>query len=496
MIKKLQFSILILLISVTTQAQNWIQIGADIDGESAGDNSGYSVDLNADGSVLAIGAISNNDSFYAAGQVRIYENLSGTWVQIGEDINGTASDDGFGYSVSLSSDGTVVAIGAPYNDDIAVNSGQVRIYENIEGTWTQIGEAIGGEAIYDQSGKSISLSSDGTIITIGARYNDGNGEDSGHVRIYENQSGTWTQVGADIDGEFAEDYFGISVSINGDGSIVAVGAMGSDTNGEDSGHVRIYKNILGTWTQIGSSILGEASFDMSGTTISLSLDGAVVAIGSYWNDGAGFSAGHVRIYKNESDEWLQVGEDIDGEAEGDWSGYSVCLNSNGSVVAIGAVRNQASGEYAGHVRTYQNQSDTWIQIGEDIDAEAAGDMFGVSVSLNFDGDVLAIGASANDGNGSAAGHVQVYGNEYLGVESLAQKGVSIYPNPTNGEIYFEFENNKIQQITVSDTNGKQIIKKSILKQTEMIDLSRFENGVYIINIQTEDEILLTKIVKE
>ena len=90
----------------------------------------------------------------------------------------------------------------------------------------------------------------------------------------------------------------------------------------------------------------------------------------------------------------------------------------------------------------------------------------------------------------------MYGNEYLGVESLAQKGVLIYPNPTNGEIYFEFENNKVQQITVSDTNGKQIIKKSILKQTEMIDLSRFESGVYIINIQTEDEILLTKIVKE
>ena len=51
------------------------------------------------------------------GYVRIYKNVNNTWTQIGSDINGEATGDESGFSVSLSSDGSVVAIGAPYNDE-------------------------------------------------------------------------------------------------------------------------------------------------------------------------------------------------------------------------------------------------------------------------------------------------------------------------------------------------------------------------------------------
>ena len=56
------------------------------------------------------------------------------------------------------------------------------------GVYTLIGADIDGEAAVDQSGWSVSLSSDGTTVAIGAPYNDGNGSNSGHVRIY---SGHW-----------------------------------------------------------------------------------------------------------------------------------------------------------------------------------------------------------------------------------------------------------------------------------------------------------------
>ena len=39
--------------------------------------------------------------------------------------------------------------------------------------------------------------------------NDGNGSNSGHVRIYENIGGSWSQIGQDIDGEAAGDHSGI-----------------------------------------------------------------------------------------------------------------------------------------------------------------------------------------------------------------------------------------------------------------------------------------------
>ena len=50
--------------------------------------------------------------------------------------------------------------------------------------WQQKGSDIDGEAAYDESGMSVSLSSDGTIVAIGAYGNDGNGNRSGHVRVY------------------------------------------------------------------------------------------------------------------------------------------------------------------------------------------------------------------------------------------------------------------------------------------------------------------------
>ena len=65
---------------------------------------------------------------------------------------------------------------------------------------------------------------------------------------------------------------------------------------QNAGHVRIYKNISGTWTQQGSDIDGEASLDRSGWSVSLSSDGNTVAIGAKTNNGNGSYAGHVRVY--------------------------------------------------------------------------------------------------------------------------------------------------------------------------------------------------------
>ena len=274
--------------------------------------------------------------------------------------------------------------------------------------FTQIGSDIDGEAAYDYSGFSVSLSADGSVVAIGATQNDGNGSDSGHVRIYKNVNDNWTQVGSDIDGEAAEDSSGISVSLSQDGTIVAIGATGNDGNGMRSGHVRIYKNVNDNWTKIGNDIDGEAEFDHFGTSVSLSTDGSVVAIGASGNDGNGTDSGHVRIYKNVNNSWLQIGEDIDGEHNGDGSGESVSLSADGSIVAIGAQLNSDNGTVSGHVRIYKNVNDNWTKIGNDIDGEAINDGLGSSVSFSADGSFVAISAQYNDGNGSISGHVRIY----------------------------------------------------------------------------------------
>jgi len=391
-----------------SNAQTWTQVGADIDGESVSDESGVSVSMSSDGTTVAIGARYNDGNGSNAGHVRIYKNTNGSWTQVGADIDGEAAGDYSGYSVSLSSDGNTMAIGAPWNNGNGSGSGHVRIYKNTSGTWTQVGADIDGEAAGDNSGYSVSLSSDGNTMAIGAPWNNGNGSNAGHVRIYKNISGTWTQIGTDIDGEAADDYSGYSVSLSSDGSTVAVGAWNNDGSGIGSGHVRIYKNNSGTWTQVGADIDGEAAGDNSGYSVSLSSDGTTVAIGARYNDGNGSNAGHVRIYKNISGTWTQVGADIDGEADGDQSGGSVSLSSDGNTVAIGAYYNDGNGTYAGHVRIYNYLNGSWTQVGADIDGEAAYDFSGESPSLSSDGSTVAIGAPYNDGNGSQAGHVRVF----------------------------------------------------------------------------------------
>jgi len=87
-------------------------------------------------------------------------------------------------------------------------------------------------------------------------------------------------------------------------------------------------------------------------------------------------------------------------------------------------------------------------------------------------------------------------NSFVGIETLQQSGILIYPNPTNGIINFDFAKNNIQKLTISDMTGKEIIKKTKIQQNEQIDLLSLESGIYIISIQTDNEIFTTKIIKE
>ena len=488
------FIIALLAYGISAQAQ-WTQVGQDIEGEAADDRSGHGISLSSDGSIVAIGSTMNDGNGTSSGHVRVYENFGGIWTQIGQDIDGEAVADNCGNSISLSSDGSIVAIGAWRNDGNGTGSGHVRVYENISGTWTQIGQDIDGEFPADQTGFSVSLSSDGSIVATGAHWNDGNGNSSGHVRVYENIGGTWTQIGQDIDGEAAGDVSGNSVSLSSDGSIVAIGASGNDGNGDLSGHVRVYENISGTWTQIGQDIDGEAAEDRSGNPVSISSDGSIVAIGAKGNDGNGSNSGHVRVYENISGTWTQVGQDIDGEAPDDESGKEVSMNSDGSIVAIGAWQNDGNGSNSGRVRVYENISGTWTQIGQDIDGEAPDDKSGRGVSINSDGSIVAIGARWNDGNGFDSGHVRIYGQPTLGISNHQTNSITIYPNPVKDILTIDNKsNNEITSFKLYDILGRHLITQK--GNIEQIDVSHLNSGVLFIEIETEKGKTTKKIIKQ
>jgi len=493
--KKIAVSIIISILALSFEGIGQVQIGNDIDGENPGDLSGHSVAISANGNIVAIGAIENNDGGSRSGHVRVYENLDGTWTQIGDDIAGEAADDRSGWSLALSADGSIVAIGSDLNNSWR---GQVEVYENVGGAWTQIGEDIEGENFQDISATSISLSDDGSIIAIGAPRSDGIANNSGHVRVFENLGGSWMQIGQDIDGEQEQGRLGNSVALNGEGNIVAIGASQNDQNGTNTGEVKVYENIDGTWTQLGGDINGVVEFEDSGSEVALSQDGNIVAISSASSNANGLHSGLVRIFEYLGGDWTQIGEDINGEASEDYFGWSIALSASGNVIAIGALWNDDNGFNSGHVKIYQNIGGEWTQIGENINGEAASDESGFSVDISHDGSTVAIGAKANDGNGDFSGHVRVFDLSSI-ILSLPgydlQNNICIFPIPSDESISLNgIGDDILAQFSIFDSRGKLI--RSEAETIGSIDISDLSMGIYYLRIESSSSTIVLKFIKE
>ena len=476
------FHLLIFFIfSFSLSAQN--QLGSDIDGEYSGDESGWSVSSSSDGNIVAIGARKNFGNGSEAGSVRVYQYSNGIWIQLGSDIDGEASGDQSGWAVSLSSDGTILAIGAIKNDGNGNNAGHVTVYEFVNGNWTQLGGDINGAVSGDWFGFSLSLSDNGTILAIGAYLSDVNGNKSGQVKVYEYSNNTWAQLGSNINGEAADHYSGSSVSLSDDGSILAIGARGVNNGG---GRVKVYEyfNVIGSWMQRGYDLDGLGG-DNFGRSVSLSSDGTILAVGGDEHYGNGINSGYVKVYEYVNGVgWTQLGSDIDGDNSYHYFGHSVSLSGDGSSVAIGA-KGYPGG---GNVRVYEYSNATWIQLGNDISGEGSGDESGWAVSLSSDGTVLAIGAPLNDGSGNDAGHVRVYdlGSNSTFIEQSFENSSLTYPNPNIGLFTIKVDQEHIgSSYQILDNLGRLIDKGIIRDLSQDFDLSDKPKGVYRIQVSND-----------
>jgi hypothetical protein len=474
-------SILMLFLVLSSNAQ--IQKGLRIDGEYDNDLSGFAVSM-PDANTVAIGAYYNAKS---AGHVRIYNWTNSKWVQKGLDIEGESADDWSGVSVSMP-DANTVAIGAPLNDGNGNVSGHVRIYYWNGTLWTQKGIDIDGESYGDFSGYSVSMP-DANTIGIGAY---GNNTGTGNARIYKWNGSKWIQKGLDIDGEKFNDHSGHSVSMP-DSNTIAIGAR--QNNGRfpssKSGHVRIYKWNGSKWIQKGLDIDGESNLDESGYAVSMP-DANTVAIGAPFNYNLNQTSGHVRIYYWSNNTWVQKGIDIDGKLDRGEFGKSVSM-PDANTVAIGAPGNTNSsldGRKAGVVRVYNWNGLTWSQIGADIDGDTIDDWSGVSVSMP-DAGTVAVGATGN-----YSGHVKVY---TLGKSGLSEFGKStefiVFPNPTKNMIQILADISYLgMYYSILDNASKVVLTGQINSDKSIIDLSKLTSGCYFLHLVGQPRII--KFIKD
>ena len=375
-------------------------LGGIIDGTAGEDKFGRAVSISGNGTRVAIGGSLNDAATGVTtanrGHVKIYEYNATTkaWVQLGSDIVGTTDLDQLGFSVSLSNDGSRVAIGCPHS---ASDKGHVEIYDYSTGSgWLPVGTNIVGATAGMRYGYAVSLSNDGTYVAVGAPFDDTTASDSGLVNVYKYDSG-WTKVGADIVGGGASYKLGTAVSMKNtvaSGPIVAIGIPGND-----QGKVRVYEYDSGTaWALDGSEISGKTTGDAFGTSVSIPDDASRVVAGGPENSSG---TGYIRIYEYSASDWSQMGSDINGTAVGDKFGTSVSFSGDGSRVATGS-----PGNGKGDVKVYVYENSVWTKLGETIIGTITNDQFGHSVSLSTNG--LRLGVGPDVTTGDTRGYASVY----------------------------------------------------------------------------------------
>jgi hypothetical protein len=343
-------------------ATGWLQVGNDIDSTREDDARKYALALSDDGRIVAIG---NRDD---EGLVRVYEfqnqavnDDSSSWRQLGNDIRGEAVGDQFSAAVSLSKDGLTLAVGGHLNN--RDDRGHVRVLQFDGDDWVQLGKDIEGEGVGNLFGYSVSLAGDGTIVAIGGQLNSQVAQRAGHVRVLQYNGTDWVQLGADIDGQALGDQFGSAVSISTDGRTLAVGARFHDTDNtnDNVGHVRVFAFGGNDWKHLGDEIQGQVPQQEFGYSVALGGDGLVCAIGNASNE--------LRIYQLNSGSWQLLGKTITASQLED-SFLLVSLSRNGQYLAVSEETRVGLGQVQHKVIVYmfEDGNDSWVQVGQQLDS--------------------------------------------------------------------------------------------------------------------------------
>ncbi len=385
--------------------RQWVQRGSTQVGEAEDDHYGWGLALSLDGSVMAIGAPDNDTGGTDSGKVKVFSWSGSAWVQRGTDIVGETAGDWSGRDIALSSDGSVLAIGASLNDGAGTDSGHVRVYAWNGTSWVQRGPDLDGQLSGDGGDLETALSADGSVVAIGKFFSNGGGTARGGVKVFAWNGMRWERRGSDFDGLADGDWFGFDVSLSSDGSVLAIGVPNRDDGGPNRGEVQVYAWNGTSWVQRGSDINGVTNHEGFGMDVSLSSDGSVFAVGAPYSDVNGENSGNVQVYAWNGTSWVQRGSNITGEAPDDWAGMGLALSSDGSIVAVGSPASDANGPESGRVRVFVWDGSAWVQRGSSLDGEISDVLFGASLALSPDGSHVVSGS--REGTHSA-GRVRVF----------------------------------------------------------------------------------------
>jgi trimeric autotransporter adhesin len=366
---------------------------------------GISVSLNHDGNLLAVGSsgesssakgINGNQedtSMDSAGAVYIFARDSGNWSQQAyiKASNTGGPEDGyqFGYAISLSSDGSTLAVGSmvepsgahgtngDQSDTSAPGSGAVYVFTHNGANWSQQAYIKPWNTTGALFGYAVALSGNGDTLAVGSQNEDGT---RGGAYVFGRRSGVWSQethFGAS--NAEADDQLGCSIAISDDGNTMVSGACEEDAvltgiqppnagahdrDADDStGAVYVFVRKDGRWSQqTYMKSFNTRVNDQFGWGVAISGDGNTIAVGAHFEDSGAtgingnqsdFSAedsGAVYIYTRNVDSWSPAAYVKPSNPQnGAMFGDTVAISADGKVLAVPAPReNSAAKGINGH----------------------------------------------------------------------------------------------------------------------------------------------------
>lgn len=327
------------------------------------------------------------------------------------EVEGRPDHAEFGRALAMSSDGSILAIGAPNSSNPlsgdSTDPGAVHVFERSGSTWSFRQTLVAHDgAIGEEFGASIAVSSDGGRIVVGAPHeSDGTVHQTilrGAAYVFTRSGTSWSEE-AQLLGQvraLGNDgaWFGTGVGISGDGATIAVG---EPYTAGPNGTVYVFSRSGTTWTETGELYELTETGHGFGWAVAVSADGNRIAVGSPMADeaadppqtqtGAAYVFTRYAIWQRE----LRISPS-DAHVS-DRFGWSIALDATGTRMLVGAFLKVESIDGApvsqGAAYVFARGGTEWEQEAKLVPAERSeSDELGSAVALSSDGSVAVIGA--------------------------------------------------------------------------------------------------------
>ncbi|MDB4300750.1 hypothetical protein N9961_01600, partial [bacterium] len=377
---------------------------------ATGDALGQGASISQDGNYAIAGAYNEDINGSNSGSAYIYIRSGTTWTQQAKiDPSDGQSDDYFGHSVDIDADGDTVVVGARKSDS---NKGNVYIFTRSGTSWSQQAKLSRQGTSPNAFGNSVGISDNGNTVVVGS--SGGSPSSSGYLVTYTRSGTTWSHQQTLVTSDATSNaYVGKDVSISGNGLYIAAGTVeingsgGSGLNGSGIAYVWFYGGS--SWAQQQNIYPSDAAaYDKFGGSMALDNDGDTLIVGAEAEDPSGLnSAGSVYAFTRSGTTWTQQAKLPGQVASGEFGG-SVSISDDGNVAVGSARREVNSGAGVGSAYIYTRTGSTWSLAKKIFASDTVGGYLGFepgALEISGDGQTLIAG---NHGASSTTGAAYIF----------------------------------------------------------------------------------------